>query len=71
VKWANVARKSSTYDVTLKMSTHPSKKCFFGVHTTRLGESFELFTESVGLPDRRNSHAKPRAIHLVLRESLE
>jgi len=41
VKWAKVAKKSSTYDVTDKKPATPKKKMFFQVQTGRLAVSFD------------------------------
>jgi len=46
-KWAKVAYKSSTYDVTHKKTATPKQKIFFRVQTRRLAASFETFTGSV------------------------
>jgi len=46
-KWAKVAKKSSTYDVTHKKTAPQSKKFFFRVQTRRLAASFKTFTRSV------------------------
>jgi len=43
----NLAKKSSTYDVTHNEPTHPNKKCFFQVQTRRLAASFDTSTRSV------------------------
>jgi len=45
-KWAKVAKKSSTYDVTHKKPP-PQAKNFFRVQTKGLAASFETFTSSV------------------------
>ena len=41
-KWAKVAKKSSTYDVTHKKKRTPKQKIFFRVQSTRLADPFEL-----------------------------
>jgi len=46
-KWAKVAKKSSTYDVTRKKLHTPSKKNFFRVQSTRLADPFELLNSSL------------------------
>ena len=46
-KWAKVAKKSSTYDVTHKKPASTKQKIFFRVQTKRLATSFETFTGSV------------------------
>jgi len=45
-----LALNSSTYDITHKKSTTPSKK-FFSLQTPRLAESFELFNSSLTLTE--------------------
>ena len=49
VKWAKVAKKSSTYDVTHKKTATPNQKIFIQVQATRLVAYFELLTGSVAL----------------------
>jgi len=49
VKWAKVAWKSSTYDISHEISAQPKQKFFFRVQTRRLAASFELFTRFVAL----------------------
>jgi len=39
-KWAKVAKKSSTYDVTHKKNAPPKQKIFFRVQSTRLADPF-------------------------------
>jgi len=46
-KWAKVALKSSTYDVTHKKSTPPNQKKFFRVQFTRLADLFEPLNSSL------------------------
>jgi len=46
-KWAKVAKKSSTYDVTHKKTTPPNQKNLFRVQTTRLAASFDTSTWSL------------------------
>ena len=41
-KWAKVAKKSFTYDVTHKKQHSPSKKIFYRVQTRRLPHLFRL-----------------------------
>ena len=45
-KWAKVAKKSSTYDVTHKKPALPKKKNFFRVQTRRLTASSDALTRS-------------------------
>ena len=45
-KWAKVAKKSSTYDVTHKKTAPPSKN-FFRVQSTRLADPFEPLNSSL------------------------
>ena len=47
VKWAKVAQKSSTYDVTHKKTAPAKQKNFYRVKTRILAASFETFTRSV------------------------
>ena len=46
-KWAKVAWKSSTYDVTHKKFTNIYPKNFFWVQASRLSDSFEPFNNSL------------------------
>jgi len=45
-KWAKVAKKSSTYDVTQKKNVPPKQKNFFQVQSTRLADPFEPLNSS-------------------------
>ena len=47
VKWAKVAYKSSTYDVTHKKPALPNQKNFFWVQPTRLADLFEPLNSSL------------------------
>ena len=60
VKWAKVAKKFSTYDVTHKKSASPNQN-FFRVQTGGLATSFDVSTRSVALTEREEFPAKPRA----------
>ena len=46
-KWAKVAKKSSTYDITHKKTALPRQKIFFRVQSTRLADLFELLNSSL------------------------
>jgi len=46
-KWAKVAKKSSTYDVTQKKTAPPKQKNFFRVQSTRLADLFEPLNSSL------------------------
>jgi len=50
---------------------NPTKQHFFECKLLDLPKSSELLTGSVVLTEQRNSHAKPCAIWLFLREPLE
>ena len=67
VKWAKVAWKSSTYNVTFKKSTHPKQNFFFSANYKTLS----LLSGSEALTGPENSNAKPCAIQVFLHEPLE
>jgi len=46
-KWAKVAKKSSTYDVTHRQPAPPKQKIFFRVQSTRLADPFEPLNSSL------------------------
>jgi len=46
-KWAKVAKKSSTYDVTHKKNASPKQKLFFRLQSTRLADPFEPLNNSL------------------------
>jgi len=56
VKWAKVAQKPSTYDVTQKIC-NPQPKNFFRVQTRRLAWSFEPLNSSLPLLVAPELHA--------------
>jgi len=49
VKWAKVAYKSSTYDVTHRKPATPRQKIFFLVQSTRLADPFDPLNSSLAL----------------------
>jgi len=46
-KWAKVAKKCSTYDITHKKTAPPKQKIFFRLQSTRLADPFETLNSSL------------------------
>jgi len=55
-KWAKVAKKSSTYDVTHKKTAPPKQKNFFQVQSTRLADLFEPLNSSLAQSAEKLGH---------------
>jgi len=46
-KWAKVAKKSSTYDITHKKTAPPKQRNYFWVQSTRMADPFEPLNSSL------------------------
>ena len=68
-KWAKVAQKSSTYDITRNKPASPKQTIFFKCRLEDLPHLLRLIPGLQSIPDRRNSHTKPHAFRRFFSEN--